>query len=448
MLIELDLTGVADVEAPARRRAGIRRGWWVVLAVAVCGMLAGSASDLSGVRVVARLPVGVGTSVLDGETVFVLRPTALSAWDVRTGRQRWSRDVTDRTQWDTARSHGTTELLASAACVSGAGTGVTAAIDRVTGRELWRRPGIPLDGDGGVVLSASSWIDRCDAPRGSTLLAEDLTWTAVDPDTGAVGWRTTVARGTVVAVDDRSAAWAVLVDGDGGMSTVDLTTGTRSAVVPRVASGPVQLVAHGDTLVVAELTFKRPTVDATTGSTLGSGEDGNIPSTIDLYGLDRHTLARRWHTSVVADPSGFSPRFCGDLLCVDTDRTVALDPATGAVRWSVTLRGFATKGGVLLAGPRFDGYLVGADPGLAIADPRTGQTVATLPSWHLLGLDASSGHLVVGEVRPTRTLLAVLDGTRPVPFAAVPARVLSCQANASTLACQAEDQVWLLHWRP
>lgn len=443
VVIELDPTRAADVRAPGRRRGEVPRGWWVLLAVAVCGLLAGSASDRSGVRVVARLPVGVGTFVLDGDTVLVLRPTALGAWDARTGRQRWSRDVADHTRWDTATSRGGTELLVSAAC-AGAGTGETAAIDRTTGRELWRRPGIPLDGAGGIVLSTSSWIDRCDGPHGATPLSADLTWTAVDPATGAVTWRTTVAEGTVVAVDDRAGAWAALVDSDGGLSTVDLTTGVRSAVVSHAVTGPVQLIAHGDTLVVARLTFRGPIIDATTGSRLGSGENGSVPSVIDLDRLDRHTLARQWHTSVVADPSGFSPQFCGENLCVNTDRTVALDPATGAVRWSVPLRGFAARGGVLLAGPRFDGYFVGADPGIAIADPHTGRTVAALPAWHVLGLDPSSGRLVVGEVRPTRTLLAVLDGTRPVPFAAIPAQVLFCQANASTLVCLAADHAWVM----
>lgn len=449
MQIELDLTDAPVLDAPSQpgRRGEVPRWWWVVLVVAACGLLAGSAADISGVRVVARIPAGVGTFALDGDTVLVMRPTDVSAWDARTGRQRWSREVTDGTLWDTATSFGTAEVLSSAACITGAGTGVTAAVDRATGRELWRRPGIPLSVDGRVVLSSSSWSDRCDASRGYVALQGGLIWTAVNPITGAVNWQTSVPQDTVVAVDSQGGGWAALVDAQGGLSTVDLATGVRSAVVPHVTSGPIQLIAHGDDLVVAELTFQRQTVDATTGSHLGSGEDGNIPTTVNLTSFDPRTLARRWHTTVVADPSGFQPQYCGPYLCVDTTRTTALDPATGTVRWSVPLRGFSTAAGRLFSGPRLNGFTEGADPGIAIADPNTGQTVTTLPSWRLLGVHPPSKEILIGQVRPTRTLLGWLIGPKAEAFATVPAEVLYCQLDTTTIACQAGDQVWLLNRR-
>ena len=407
------------------------RAWGLLLTLVLTIALTGAAPDASPLVEVARMAVGVGSYALDGDTLYTLQPGIVTAYDAATGGRRWYyRQVTDALYAEEV-SHGGVALLSSDPCVSGAPVG-TAAVDPGTGREFWHLPGVPASFGTLAVLAEGSWADRClSVPQGQPLSGE-ARWTGVVPATGATAWQVSVPRGSIVALDDRASAWAAVRDVHGGLSVVDLRTGVASPPLADLAAGDIRLVADGDLLVVARAL---PANDA--------------DARVWLTAYDRVTLKVRWETTISSTLRGFTAQPCGGYLCFVNERTVALEPTSGAARWSGGASGYLTAGGRLLAGRP-----VGGTPdaqadvgGVFVRDPRTGQATVTLATWKLLGADPT--RLLVGQVGVDETLLAWLDGDTPAPFAALPGRFDSCALAGSTLACRTNvDEVWLLSLRP
>ena len=421
----LDTAAADDAVRP------LSRTWGLLVALALVTALTGGAPDPSPLVEVARVPVGVGSFALDGDTLYTLQAGIVTAYDATTGGRRWYyRQITDAVYAAETSLDGVA-LLSSDPCVSGAPVG-TAAVDPRTGKELWHQPGVPASWDGTLtVLTQGSWADRClSVPQGQPLSGA-VQWTGVTPATGATAWQVSVPRASIVALDQQASAWAAVRDVQGGLSVVDLRTGVASPPRADLAAGEVRLVADGDLLVVARAL---PAYDA--------------DARIALTAYDRTTLERRWDTTILSTLRGFTAQPCGGYLCFVNDRTAALDPTDGALRWSGGASGYLAAGGRLLAGRP-----VGGTPdsqadvdGVFVRDPRTGRATVTLATWKVLGADPT--RLLVGQVGVDETLLAWLDGDAPTPLTTLPGRFDSCALAGSTLACRTNvDEVWLLNLR-
>lgn len=421
----LDTAAAEDAVRP------LSRTWALVLMLALVISMAGGAPGSSPLVEVARVPVGVGSFALDRDTLYTLQAGIVTAYDAATGGRRWYyREAADAV-YAVEASRGDIALLSSDPCVSGASVG-TAAVDPRTGKELWHQPGVPASWGTLAVLAQGSWADRCLAvPQGQPLGAE-VSWTGVVPATGAPAWRVSVPRGSIVALDQQASAWAAVRDERGGLSVVDLRTGVASPPRADLATGEVRLVADGDVLVVARAL---PAYDA--------------DARLALTAYDRTSLVRRWGATIRSTLRGFTAQRCGGYLCFVNDRTAALDPTDGSVRWSGGASGYLAAGGRLLAGRPVGGTADSrADVGgVFVRDPRTGRATVTLETWKVLAADPT--RLLVGQVGLDETLLAWLDGDTPTPLTALPGRFDTCALAGSTLACRTNvDEVWLLTLRP
>ena len=210
----------------------------------------------------------------------------------------------------------------------------TTAIDADTGRVLWRSPGgiTELAPDAALIVRYAA--DRRTALlRLVSLRSGSLVW-ARPIEVGAT-WRT--LDGAPAAAGTRR---LVIVAGSGTATTVRFDTGKTVAraglnIPPRLWEGNhredyrddfVEISAIGDGLYVV------------------SGHDG----VVTLTAYDGETLAVRWRSTGIP-PGRVEP--CGSVLCV-TDLSVlgsdpsavdaareivAIDPRTGAKRWSSTV---------------------------------------------------------------------------------------------------------------
>lgn len=288
--------------------------------------------------------------------------------------------------------------------VSEEGPGTTFAFDVATGRLRWQRPG-------GDVL-----------PAGEALLtvqsggAEPGRVSSVDPGTGRVAWS--------VPTSAVHSSYRYASDG------VD-------RIVVGLPSGQVEVR------------------DARSGARLRSGDlnPGELPifhrsqpvgdlllvvrdqaALVTAYGLDG--LERRWEIRL-----GLVGYFdtCGPLLCAygQTGGMWALDPGSGAVRWRATRwngNGPEQGGRVPVIGPG-----TGSQDAVAILDTATGEVVADLSDWDLIGGQPSDGRLIAarrdGDGRLTVAEVDVAGGrTRTLDVLADVGG--DCQTGGRLLLCR------------
>ncbi|MEU8043778.1 PQQ-binding-like beta-propeller repeat protein [Micromonospora echinofusca] len=277
--------------------------------------------------------------------------------------------------------------------------GQTVALDDGTGRERWRQPGHPWSDPTGILLMQTG------GAQGGTVRS-------VDPASGRALWSVpTPPEAATYALRDGRVERIVLAPATGRVEVRDPRSGALVHAADLglgEASGHV-VVAHDLLLVV------RPPQGVVTA-----------------YGLDG--LRRRWETRV---PMVEHINECGELLCAPGgNRFVALDPATGAQRWTGE-RWFgvlATRGDRLLAvapGPLGDR--------LGVLDAATGRQVADLGSWQLLPWypderlltvrpAVAGGGLVVAELDVAAGRAGVLDVLREASG--------NCRSRADTVVCR------------
>ncbi|MGC5329335.1 PQQ-binding-like beta-propeller repeat protein [Micromonospora sp. DT62] len=277
--------------------------------------------------------------------------------------------------------------------------GQTIALDAATGRGLWRQPGYPWWDPAGILLMQTG------GEEGGAVRS-------VAPASGRALWSVPTTRGgATYSLRDGRVERIVLVPAEGRVEVRDPRSGALVHAADLgldEASGHV-VVAYDLLLVV------RPSAGVVTA-----------------YGLDG--LRRRWEARV---PMVEHVTECGELLCVPGgNRLVALDPATGALRW-VGERWFgvlSAQGGRLLAvapGPLGDR--------LGVLDAATGREVADLGTWQLMTWRADERLLAVRPaVAGGGVVVAELD------VAAGRARVLDvlrgatgdCRSRAGTVVCR------------
>ncbi|WP_433391803.1 PQQ-binding-like beta-propeller repeat protein [Micromonospora sp. KLBMP9576] len=220
----------------------------------------------------------------------------------------------------------------------------TIALDAGTGQERWRQPGHPWWDATGILLMQSG------GEEGGSLRA-------VDPPSGRARWSVPTRReGASYSVRAGLIERIVLATAQGRIEARD----PRSGALLHTADLPLgELRGLGHAVVVRDLLLvNRPEVGA-----------------LAAHGLDG--LRQRWEVRL---PPVDNVGECGNLLCVGwaTGGIVALDPATGVVRW--TVRGWAgvlsARGGRLLA--------FGSGDRFGVLDGATGRQVADLGVWQLM----------------------------------------------------------------
>ncbi|MBO0870053.1 MAG: PQQ-binding-like beta-propeller repeat protein, partial [Micromonosporaceae bacterium] len=445
-----------------------RRSGLLTAAVLASVLLAGAAAAPGPPVLSGPVPVPVAAPTafrLTGSTLFVgaadqsiaaypvpallaaARPDPRPIWRVRLAG--WS----DTLRWVADAG----VLLATIYPGSGGGSGPrpdrapqVVALDGRTGRTLW------TDGPATVL----------DAPPGGYGLLQvlrvgvpdQLRWT--DLRSGRVAWSRALSLGTQADLADPAASdpaapapgapdlarpgRVLLTEPSGSAVLLDEATGTAIAGGelgslggnPLLFSGPAGgppdpfagrlglLILRGEVLV-----------HHITGRASSPGVTGTLTA------FELATLGRMW--SVVGPFSG-DPVGCAPLVCLSgINGTVAVDPGTGAVRWSAPQwrAGSELPDGRVLAASR------SAPARTALLDPATGRVTTEFPgAWQALATGTSSRVLLVSEVDAHRSAVAVLDTGAPGP------RVIdqlpdvegrTCQAAGPALACEdGQLRVW------
>jgi len=287
--------------------------------------------------------------------------------------------------------------------------------------------------------------DDSPAASGTGTGADQLV--ALDTTTGAARWTRPLDASTVVApvaAGSGSPAGMVTVSGlttvsglvtldsNGVLQSLDPATGAPRATIrlPALAATakadppPVGLVAAGGTLVLA-----------------ASAADAG---TVGLSAHDPLTLAPQWTVRLPLPATDVVYEPCGNLLCADgPDSTVAVDPATGTLRWR--LDGLVRQAGQRIA----VATQVPATDSTRLVDVATGRVTRTLAHSVVVGEAAPAARLVLSRMDGDRTTFSVLDldtgDLREV--GAVTGRYDSCQAGTGYLACRATDSAAIHLWR-
>ncbi|WP_435152753.1 PQQ-binding-like beta-propeller repeat protein [Micromonospora aurantiaca (nom. illeg.)] len=351
------------------------------------------------------LPGGLGSAVfVSGDVVYVVRPDRAGAGGgrellaYRGGRERWRSPLpgvgTAVSVWEQD----------GRVIVAGRGVGdtdwQTVAYDAATGADVWRRPGIAF-AVGRVLLIQSAGADTTTSIGGLDPADGRTVWTA--PMTGALGF------------DAEPAGPARMVSSParGETVVVDVRTGAR--------------------LVARDLSPARPPTQRRLQIVRGlllEFRDGD--GTIEAYDLD--TLRPRW--TAVRKLVGHVES-CGTLLCAvgPAGGMTALDPATGAVRWSVDRWAgvAAERGGRLLVGVPDTGI----DDGLAVLDQDDGRLIADLGGWRPVPQHEPGGPLLA--TRPLgggRRLLAEVGLSGDSPSIRGTLTGTDCTTGVTLLVCR------------
>ncbi|WP_433118884.1 PQQ-binding-like beta-propeller repeat protein [Micromonospora sp. CA-246542] len=286
----------------------------------------------------------------------------------------------------------------------------TTAFDAQTGQRRWRHPGIAQRAtDGGMLLAN----DTGDALG---------TVSRVTPDTGRLLWSVPVPfGGTEFHRRGGQVDQIVFVQPTGEVQVYDAHTGARRHSVDTL---PGDRSAFQRVQVVDDLVLLVP------------------PGSTELVAFRLPAMERVW-TSPVPLVAWAVP--CADLLCAvqQTGGIQAIEPATGAVRWS-------DPGPDMLVDVRRDRLLVAtSEQQYAVRDARTGRERAELGRWQLvnqvrkedglLGVrPTSDGRLVVAELDLTAGRTRILD--------VLPEAAGGCQAARPILLCRRLDGSTAL-WR-
>ena len=314
------------------RRAAVRR-WGLPAAVLLVLPLAGAATPPEPAlellwSVPAANPVGDSQVVfaVDDDHLYLAtaeedagdREWTLAGYGLADGRMRWRAPLSGSnipSLWPV----GPTLVVHT----SGRdGSPATAGYEPATGQQRWTRPeGVfRADGHDLMLLMGRTFP----APNPDEPYGDEMELIPVDPRTGRdAGGTLRIGAHDSLVVSARPGGGVDLftLARDGVVTRYDVTTGEAVATVDtphreRDAEGSQNQLSVGDGLLLV------------------GARGGDAPPAVSAY--DAGTLAHRWDAPIAAD----LPRSCGPVVCVnsrsgDTEVLHGLDPATGAVRWSV-----------------------------------------------------------------------------------------------------------------
>jgi outer membrane protein assembly factor BamB len=381
VLIDLD-TAPPPVR-PRGRRAAPALGVALFLMLAL--LLQGAAPpDRIGELAQVLDSGAMSSSALTPDALYLARPDGLiEAEPLAPGGPRWS-----------VRVEAATPALALAGSVLIVRPG-TFFLDARTGGELWRTPApsvVHVFGDRVAYVDPAGLLRMADLATGHVRWQRQTSDRALDGDPG---------QRYVLGIDDADRA-TLYSAADGTV----LTTGHDLGLDP-YALGIGQAVGLSTDAFVGDVLY-------THGQTA-----------VAAYRLPG--LAPMWRSKVV-EPSVLGA--CGALICTTGDRgATALDPATGAVRWTSTRWGSIAP----------DGLAVANNQRVARIDPATGRVRDELGRGNLVG------GLLLRYARD-RTFVTGLADSRV--YGVVPVIALAdCATAGDFLACRTGDRsvtVWAL----
>jgi outer membrane protein assembly factor BamB len=452
----IDLGELTEEDPSSRDVDPLRPSRRLVLALVAVLVAIGLCADAARVSLRPVLTTAFTPTDFDlrGDMLYVFdgsyAPNRVFAHRLRDGRRLWQVRSPTTTTYATVKQVGGRTLLVPDPCTA-PGPVWTVAVDTASGREVWRRSGVPelpVAGSGLVLMARPGWTRGCGT--GST--QAPVYWDAVDVATGVVMWSIEVPefdRISFDSEDERGARWVVFVARDGTVTTRDLLTGgvTGQLVLPDLARParvdgvkpapalPADLMIAGSQVAVVRRSSDRV---------------GDEPPMFDITAYDLVTLGRRWSVHVDTGPYdpqrgvGYTVVACGSMLCLRGSRwTVFLDPRDGTERWRSSMSLLSTVGGwVLLADPR--GARRDQPPleGVTVRDVRTGKLRGAIPGWHILSADPRRPATpLLGVTVGDRTWFARLDLTRVrvVAVGSAPGWYGSCVAGTEYLACRRTD---------
>ncbi|MFI2650359.1 PQQ-binding-like beta-propeller repeat protein [Micromonospora fulviviridis] len=382
----------------------------VVLVVALVTLAAAAPPARPAARTLAGGPAAA--AFVSGDRVYVVQPPDPQRGVGRQLVAYRAGDGPPRTLWRTLlpgagvatsvwEQDGTVLLVGRTA---GDSAWETLGFDARTGRVSWLQPGVGFPAGGALLMQVPE-----------------------------VSGRQAIRR---VAVSDGRTLWSVpgtpdnveLSFGPSGVERLVHLTAAGETVVYDAVSG-TRLVARD--LAGGDRPTRRRTLLAA-GMLLVIGDD---VGTVTAYDLD--TLQRRWTAALPL--VGYAER-CGSLLCANrlTGGTWALDPATGAVRWTDDRWAgtLAAAGGRLLVAA---GDAAATGTALAVVEEATGRLVADLGVWEVVPQDEFDGRLfAVRRIRNSRLLLVELDpaGSRPEVREVLVGAVGDCRMGAELVVCR------------
>jgi outer membrane protein assembly factor BamB len=406
-------------------------------------------------QVALTVPTARGDFQVAGDVLYIFDgsypPNRVSAYGLRDGHLLWRKNAPVGAVYEDVTQVGARTLLVPDPC-SASRPVTTVALDTRTGREAWRRPGVPEQSIAGgrlLVLSRPGPTYGCGGayPPSNEL---PVYWDAVDTRTGAVRWSTEVPALPRTAFDayDGTAQRVVLVATDGTTTSRNLVTGevTGRITLPELAvsakpagtAGTVDEIADPQLAVAGGAAIvMRPVAAA-----------GARPGLVEITAYDLVDLRRRWTAQATVGPAGpQSGNYavvsgCGAMVCLYTPTvTILLDPRTGAERWRTRQSVLAIDGDRVLLAAR-----TGDDPtapaGLTVRDLRTGKLLADLAGWPVFaGSRGYAGTPVLGFAARNRTWFARLDlrEARLTRAGSVSGLYYSCVGQGDYLACRRLD---------
>lgn len=323
---------------------------------ALCGLAALVMTPLVAPSPASAVTTGDWTQFRNGAAHLGVNTaeTVLSPSTVGGLRQQWVTTV--------AGSVFSSPAIADGRVYVGGLDGRLHALDAATGEQLWAKPDSALDGD---------WIDASPAVGdgivyvGINRPASEI-W-AFDAVTGATRWRIGASVSNIVGSPTLAGSVLYAATTEDQVLALDAATGTRIwDAKPNGGRGSgfyASPTVAGGKVFAASLNHRVYALDAATGTVLWSFETGghnsSTPAVADgtvyfgsrdgnVYAVNAETGAQRWKvqygTDILASIQS-SPAVVDGTVYIGTNndrRVLALDAATGAVRWS-----FRTAGPVL-----------------------------------------------------------------------------------------------------
>jgi outer membrane protein assembly factor BamB len=420
-------------------------GRLVKAAIAVVVTLAAGGSALPGppvLREVWSVPTSPEQSMtLDDDSVYLHQPAGngtepaeLTAYDLRTGRVRWTRPVDTGASWFGATpQHGVLLLPGDEQAIQITSpdgdmmgysySGSLTALDPATGERLWQRPG------------SQHWADT-----GDTLLMYERDRTG------------TLTRLRQVRIRDGSIVWERRAPAKVDTVEVVFDGGTPDRIVTVGPGGRLTVLRYADGTEVTSrsLPWQPVSFDNGAGSNLGTVKgrlvvvDTGLGDDIDrsrvtVYRTD--TLVPLWSR----DTKGWANvQDCGPLVCLSTAQGLfeAVDPETGVRRWAMVGGPFI---GTVADGERLLIPGIGDEPQQTLVDAATGRVIGPIAAGGLLSRDDEEGTAtMLRQLDPTTSVVSRIDTTtgRSTVLGVLPAGdQIFCSGSGRRLVCMLGDRM-------
>ncbi|HYU86964.1 MAG TPA: PQQ-binding-like beta-propeller repeat protein [Kribbellaceae bacterium] len=348
----------------------------------LCGLAALVMTPLAAGSPASAVTTGDWTQFRNGAAHLGVNTaeTALSPSTVGGLRQQWVTTV--------AGSVLSSPAIADGRVYVGAPDGRLHALDAATGQQLWAKPASALSGD---------WIDSSPAVGdgivyiGINRPASEI-W-AFDAVTGATRWRIGASISNIVGSPTIAGSVVYAATTEDQVLALDAATGARIwDAKPNGGNGSgfySSPTVAGGKVFAASLNHRVYALDAATGTVLWSFQTGNhnssTPAVADgtvyfgsrdgnVYAVDAETGVQRWKvqygTDILASIQS-SPAVADGTVYVGTNndrRVIALDAATGALRWSFRAGGPVLSSPAVANGVVYVGSGGGAVYGLRATD--------------------------------------------------------------------------------